>query len=471
MFLSLSKLIIGWTLALILVVATILSIKIFLAHDDDNDVTRPDDVSSAEGEDRYPCLEIQLAFSSTTPLETEEKRRISASNCAHLLAETPSRMGCTTEVWRHRPTRTARTLLSYPYALTSSLFYRDVDDRDQDSADGGKKLLDSLSSLLEVGYDVYDDSFEITFKTAHLPDDPPLLVDPTRTPAPTIVTTADADTADADADTDAAATSVSTPLASSTSAPPPTTTTPAPTTRRPLRPGPFKTFYSCVEPKMVALTFDDGPVSGLTPRVLDALKAYDAKASFFVIGRRVAQFQPESTIILQRILEEGHSLGSHTYTHPNLQDLFVGEVVEELEQTDRVLRQATGGRDIKYFRPPYLSFNTIVESVTEDMDYLHVQVSVDSHDWYTLEAAEIKNNILTGVRNFAGPGGPIVLQHDLWARSVDTVEDILQTLSGEGYTFVNLDTCLGDVPRPSDLNAWATFSPLAPCIDCGTISE
>ena len=101
--------------------------------------------------------------------------------------------------------------------------------------------------------------------------------------------------------------------------------------------------------KEVALTFDDGPDAQWTPQILDILKAKNVKATFFVIGAN-AEANPG---LVQRILAEGHELGNHTYTHPNLSDTPSQAVALELNATQRLFEALTG-RSLRLFRPPYL---------------------------------------------------------------------------------------------------------------------
>ena len=102
-------------------------------------------------------------------------------------------------------------------------------------------------------------------------------------------------------------------------------------------------------PKKLALTFDDGPDPEWTPQILDILKAKHVPATFFVIGANM-EAHPG---LVQRILAEGHEVGNHTYTHPNLADTPLAAVRLELNATQRLFEALTG-RSMRLFRPPYL---------------------------------------------------------------------------------------------------------------------
>jgi hypothetical protein len=105
-------------------------------------------------------------------------------------------------------------------------------------------------------------------------------------------------------------------------------------------------------PNQVALTFDDGPDPEWTPQILDILKQKKVSATFFVVGEK-AESEPG---LIQRILEEGHELGNHTFTHPNLSRTSDGQIRLELNATRRLIEGITG-RSLLFFRPPYNADN------------------------------------------------------------------------------------------------------------------
>lgn len=100
-------------------------------------------------------------------------------------------------------------------------------------------------------------------------------------------------------------------------------------------------------PKVVALTFDDGPYALLTPQLLDLLKRHDVKATFFVVGKD-AQMNPE---LVRRMVNEGHELGNHSYTHASLIGLDETALTRELGDTDKLIRRLTG-LSTPIMRPP-----------------------------------------------------------------------------------------------------------------------
>jgi peptidoglycan/xylan/chitin deacetylase (PgdA/CDA1 family) len=193
--------------------------------------------------------------------------------------------------------------------------------------------------------------------------------------------------------------------------------------------------------KTVYLTFDDGPC-GNTEKLLDVLKKYDAKATFFVIGSKTR------TDLIRRAYEEGHSIGVHTYTHVyktvyrNEQAFF-----EDFLKTQEVIREATGSYT-RIFRFPGGSGNTasrvnkgIMTRLTKimvDMGYQYFDWNVsggDSESGATTEG--IKKRIINGLKNHTDY--VIVLQHDIHMNSVRAVESILKWGTEHGYTFRALD--------------------------------
>ena len=136
-------------------------------------------------------------------------------------------------------------------------------------------------------------------------------------------------------------------------------------------------------PGKLALTFDDGPSAEWSPKILDILKEKGVHATFFIIGENGAA----NPRIVQRMLAEGHDLGNHTFTHPNIGEMPDSVAGIELNATQRLIEALTG-RSTRLFRPPYFGDaepSTAQEiapmEVAERLGYLTVGLKVDPDDW------------------------------------------------------------------------------------------
>lgn len=179
--------------------------------------------------------------------------------------------------------------------------------------------------------------------------------------------------------------------------------------------------------KYIALTFDDGP-SAHTPRLLDALRANNAKATFFVIGSLVGG--REST--LRRMVNEGHEIGNHTYGHPDLRRLSRSGVSSQITSTDNRIRNVTGVTP-RLMRPPYGSRNNTVMSVAGSTGKAVILWSVDTNDWRYRNSSRLVNYILNNAKD-----GDIILMHDSHATTVNGVISVLPLLRARGFTMVTV---------------------------------
>jgi len=192
--------------------------------------------------------------------------------------------------------------------------------------------------------------------------------------------------------------------------------------------------------KTVALTFDDGPDAEWTPQILDILKAKHVVATFFVIGAN-AQANPD---LIQRIVAEGHELGNHTYTHPNLADTPVQVDTLELNATQRLIEALTG-RSMRLFRPPYIGDNEpgdpgdiIPVEIAQSLGYLTVGERVDANDWSLPGVEAIVQRTIAQVAR-APEGGDTILLHDAGgdrSQTVAALPELIDQLRARGYTFV-----------------------------------
>lgn len=186
--------------------------------------------------------------------------------------------------------------------------------------------------------------------------------------------------------------------------------------------------------KLIALTFDDGPNRRTTPLILDLLKQYDAKATFFVVGNRIHKYKD----IIKREVAEGHEVANHTYNHIFFnQNIDQSVIAKEILQTQAELME-TIGQTPHWFRPPGGFINERVVHTAKELGLTVILWSwhQDSHDWRQPGVDKIVNTVVRNARN-----GDIVLLHDSVKGSMQTVEAldrILFSLKDQGYRFVTV---------------------------------
>lgn len=180
------------------------------------------------------------------------------------------------------------------------------------------------------------------------------------------------------------------------------------------------------EPKYVALTFDDGPRADTTARLLDGLAERGAAATFFVIGEQI----PGNEALLKRMKAEGHQIGNHTYSHVRLLKADKDAVVEEVQKTEVLLKEAVG-EGCFWLRPPYgLIGSERAKLIKTPMIYW----SVDPQDWKLLDRDKVAAAVLEAVQP-----GDIILLHDFYSTSVDAALEIVDKLQAEGFAFVTVE--------------------------------
>jgi peptidoglycan/xylan/chitin deacetylase (PgdA/CDA1 family) len=193
----------------------------------------------------------------------------------------------------------------------------------------------------------------------------------------------------------------------------------------------------CARYKCIALTFDDGPWP-YTPELLRTLKKHKAKATFFVLGRKVAN----RMALTRRIQDEGHEIGNHTWDHPKLTDLANDEIMHEVASTQEVIYEATG----KYptmMRPPSGAVDKRVRARMAELSLSVIKWDVQTKDWEARDVKVIKKRVLKGAKRNA-----IVLLHDIVPETVKAMPDVLTQLKKKGYRFVTVSRLLeGRLPK------------------------
>lgn len=181
--------------------------------------------------------------------------------------------------------------------------------------------------------------------------------------------------------------------------------------------------------KYVALTFDDGPNPLYTPKVLDILKRYNAKATFFVLGENAARHKQ----ILARAVSEGHEIGSHTWSHAKLTACSPERLVSELERTNAVIREATGSAP-KVMRPPYGATNPeIIAMTARRYGMPSILWDVDTVDWRHPGVSVVIERAVKKAKS-----GSIILLHDIHGSTLEAVEGVVSGLIERGFKLVTV---------------------------------
>lgn len=188
-------------------------------------------------------------------------------------------------------------------------------------------------------------------------------------------------------------------------------------------------FNPYVPGREIAITFDDGPVEN-TREILEILHKYKVKASFFCIGKNIEQ-HPE---ILKQIIENGHFVGNHTYTHTRKMGFLSTErLVEEIQKCDEVIKKIAGVTPLT-FRPPFGIINPKTQRALKMTGHKVIGWNLRSYD-AILNSEEM---ILKRIFNNIKPGD-VILLHDTKERTVEILEQLLLFLQSNNYTCVRVD--------------------------------
>jgi len=182
----------------------------------------------------------------------------------------------------------------------------------------------------------------------------------------------------------------------------------------------------------IALTFDDCPDPATTGQILDKLKKYGAKATFFLLGENVEKY-PD---LVKRIVEEGHDVANHSYDHPKYTTLNEQDFKNQVTKTNDLIYKVAGVKPV-FLRPPYGEISELQLNWLSSLGMMTVQWTVDTLDWKGLDKKEIANTVEAN----AVPGS-IVLQHSApgvpLQGSVDSLDIFIPGLQKKGAKFVSL---------------------------------
>jgi peptidoglycan-N-acetylglucosamine deacetylase len=187
------------------------------------------------------------------------------------------------------------------------------------------------------------------------------------------------------------------------------------------------------EKKIIALTFDDGPDKKGTPAILDILKKYNIPAAFFCIGHK-AEENPE---LIWKINEDGHAVGSHSYSHHFFFDLYRSKkMVKEMQKTEDILYKILN-KKIKMFRPPYGVTNPPLAEALNSMNYNIIGWSLRSKDTIIKKEDLLFERLAKRLKP-----GDIILFHDTKYLSVRVLETFITFAKANDYCFERLDKIL-----------------------------
>lgn len=184
-------------------------------------------------------------------------------------------------------------------------------------------------------------------------------------------------------------------------------------------------------PGEVVLTFDDGPSPADTREILAALAKQCTKATFFMVGEMVAA-HPE---VVKEVAAQGHTIGTHTWSHPNVARLTLPEITHEVEATINIVQKNSPEPVAPFFRYPYLSSSKLAEDYFKSRNIAQFAVDIDSSDWRMRSSGPVISRVMAGLK---ARGRGIILMHDIHKWTADAVPQLLLKLKEGGYKVVQL---------------------------------
>ena len=185
--------------------------------------------------------------------------------------------------------------------------------------------------------------------------------------------------------------------------------------------------------KQIALTFDDGPHKDHTSTVLDILKTHHIKAAFFLIGENIIHHEN----MVRRIVEEGHIIGNHSYTHASTFGFFSKKkVLADLQKNALLIKDVTG-KEVNLFRPPFGVTNPHIGRAARFLDYTVVGWSIRSLDTMGKSPGKIIKRVIKRLKP-----GAVILFHDNHGDIAQILEEVIAKAAEEGYEFVSPEVLL-----------------------------
>ena len=184
----------------------------------------------------------------------------------------------------------------------------------------------------------------------------------------------------------------------------------------------------------VVLTFDDGPMEGQTDQVLKALAHECVKATFFFLGINAAEY-PE---LAQRAYDEGHTIGYHTFSHPNVEQISFEKAKADINLGIAAVKDALGEnrRPAPFYRPPYLSMTKELERDLTGRGFMVWSIDADSKDWMALTTEDAL--IARTIKELETAGKGIILMHDIQPVTARAMPRLLAELKKRGFQIVHV---------------------------------
>lgn len=193
-------------------------------------------------------------------------------------------------------------------------------------------------------------------------------------------------------------------------------------------------YAEMTDKKVMYLTFDAGYENGYTEKILDVLKEHEVPAAFFLVGNYI-ETNPE---LVNRMVNEGHVVGNHTYTHPDMSEIATEEAFcEELEKLEKSYEDATGKKMKKYYRPPQGKYSEANLKMAHELGYKTVFWSLAYVDWYESDQPtreEAFDKLIPRIHP-----GAVVLLHSTSKTNAEILDGLLTKWEEMGYSFKSIE--------------------------------
>ena len=196
------------------------------------------------------------------------------------------------------------------------------------------------------------------------------------------------------------------------------------------------------EKKEIALTINCAWNDSDIDKIIEVLKSNNVKATFFMVGDWVEKY-PEA---VKKINQEGHEIGSHSDTHPHVNQLSSEENLEEIKTSSQKIEQITN-KKVTLYRPPYGEYNNTVIKVANENSYIPIQWSLDTLDYTGITGNEMWNKIKDKISN-----GDIILMHNGTEHTADSLDMIIKNIKEKGFNLVTVSDLIYKENYSIDVN-------------------